>query len=192
MGRLSSHLVRSALAACAVASALRAQGGAAQRGSQADATFMRDMIAHHAQAIEMSALIPARTTREDMRLLGERIDVSQKDEIAMMQRWLREHDADTAVAHHHMESMIMPGMLTAAQLAQLDKARGAAFERLFLEGMIRHHEGALTMVAQLLAQRGAAQESQVFQFASDIDADQRAEIARMRRLLDGKRAARHH
>src|SRR5258708_26506056 len=140
----------------------------------------------------MSALIPARTTREDMRLLGERIDVSQKDEIAMMQRWLREHGADTAVAHLHMEGMIMPGMLTAVQLAQLAKAKGAAFERPFLEGMIRHHQGALTMVAQLLPPHGAAPESKVFQFASDIDADQRAEIARMRRLLDGERAPRHH
>src|SRR5258708_26362949 len=108
MGRLSSHLVWSALAACVVAAALRAQGGAIQRGAQADATFMRDMIAHHAQAIEMSALIPARTTREDMRLLGERIDVSQKDEIAMMQRWLREHGADTAVADLPMAGMIIP------------------------------------------------------------------------------------
>lgn len=192
MRPFSAQLIRNTLMACVVASSAHAQASAVTRGSEADAVFMRDMIAHHRQAIEMSALIPARTTRKDMRLLGERIDVSQRDEITMMQRWLREHGADTTVAHHHMEGMAMPGMLTAGQLTQLAKARGAAFERLFLEGMIHHHEGALTMVAQLLAQRGAAQESQVFQYASDIDADQRAEIARMRRLLDGTRAARHH
>jgi len=152
----------------------------------ADVAFMQGMIMHHGQAIEMVALIGTRTTNAVLKSLGERIDVSQKDEIGMMRRWLREHHA-AASAHEGMDMgdhpMLMPGMLTAAQMAALAKARGAEFDRLFLTGMIQHHEGAITMVKELFATTGAAQPTDVFRFASDVDADQRAEITRMRALL---------
>jgi uncharacterized protein (DUF305 family) len=153
----------------------------------ADVKFMQGMIAHHAQAIEMAALVPTRTTRSDLRTLAQRIDVSQKDEIAMMQRWLTAHHEtapDPLAAHEHAAGAEhAPGMLTPEQMAALGKANGAAFDRLFLTGMIQHHWGAVTMVAQLFATPGAAQDSDIFRFASDVDADQRAEIARMRTLL---------
>ncbi|AHG89745.1 protein of unknown function DUF305 [Gemmatirosa kalamazoonensis] len=171
----------------------------------ADVRFLQGMIGHHAQAIEMAALVPSRSTRDDMKLLAERIDVSQHDEIATMQRWLSAHHQTVppldAHAGHDVAAMkdmpgmpgmthdssaamaMMPGMATPAQMDSLRAARGAAFDRLFLTYMIRHHEGALTMVAQLFASKGAAQEPAVFQLASDVDTDQRAEIARMRALL---------
>jgi uncharacterized protein (DUF305 family) len=156
----------------------------------ADTRFMQGMIAHHAQAVEMVALIPTHSSRANMRLLGQRIDVSQRDEIAMMRRWLQDHHQDVpdADAHHERQSMsghemLMPGMLTNDQMTRLANATGAAFDTLFLEGMIQHHEGALAMVAQLFATAGAGQQSQVFAFATDVDADQRAEINRMRALL---------
>ena len=176
--------------------------------SAADARFMQHMIMHHAQALAMVALVPARTSRDDIRLLAERIDVSQKTEIAMMQRWLRErgepvaddgargairgtnsppmagHDmASHDMPGHDMQTHDMPGMLTPAQMDSLSMASGAAFDRLFLLGMIQHHQGALTMVGELFASRGAGQEPEIFRFATDVDADQRAEIARMRALL---------
>lgn len=170
--------------------------------SSADVRFMQGMIAHHAQALDMTALLPARTTREDMRLLAQRIEVSQKDEIALMQRWLavRHERVPNLDAHHvvmpgmsmsdtHMDNMLMPGMLTAEQLSELAKMKDAEFDRLFLQDMIRHHEGALVMVRDLLATNGAAQEPEIFQFASDIDADQRAEIMRMRALLNASTGA---
>jgi uncharacterized protein (DUF305 family) len=156
----------------------------------ADTRFMQGMIAHHAQAVEMVALIPTHSSRANMRLLGQRIDVSQRDEIAMMRRWLQDHHQEVpdADAHHEHQSMsghemLMPGMLTNDQMTRLANATGAAFDTLFLEGMIQHHEGALAMVAQLFATAGAGQQSQVFAFATDVDADQRAEINRMRALL---------
>lgn len=156
----------------------------------ADTRFMQGMIAHHAQAVEMVALIPTHSSRANMRLLGQRIDVSQRDEIAMMRRWLQDHHQNVpdADAHHEHQSMsghemLMPGMLTNDQMTRLANATGAAFDTLFLEGMIQHHEGALAMVAQLFATAGAGQQSQVFAFATDVDADQRAEINRMRALL---------
>jgi uncharacterized protein (DUF305 family) len=156
----------------------------------ADTRFMQGMIAHHAQAVEMVALIPTRSSRADMRLLGQRIDVSQRDEIAMMRRWLQDHhqEVPNVDAHHEHQNMsghemLMPGMLTNDQMTRLANATGAAFDTLFLAGMIQHHEGALAMVAQLFATPGAGQQSQVFAFASDVDADQRAEINRMRALL---------
>jgi uncharacterized protein (DUF305 family) len=149
------------------------------------------MLAHHAQALVMTGLVPERTRREDLRLLAERIAVSQRDEIALMQRLLRQRGAeapsvDPAHAHHGGGGMAahanMPGMLSAQELERLRGATGAGFERLFLEYMIRHHEGALTMVAEYFATPGAARDAEVFSFASDIDADQRAEIRRMRTL----------
>jgi uncharacterized protein (DUF305 family) len=152
---------------------------------------MQHMIAHHAQALAMTSLVPARASRDVMRLLAERIEVSQRDEIAAMQRWLRARGevgpaADAGHAHHAGggQQAMMPGMLTADEMARLAAARGPEFEQLFLQLMIRHHEGALTMVAELFGSPGAAQESEVFRFATDVDADQRAEIARMQALRD--------
>lgn len=159
--------------------------------TKADVEFMRGMIAHHGQAIVMSDLVSSRTTRVPIRMLAERITVSQRDEIKLMRTWLldRHEEAPSADQHqmHHPAGgsmTLMPGMLTQEQLEQLGAAAGPAFERLFLEGMIRHHEGALTMVAKLFATPGAGQEVDAFRFASDVDADQRAEIRRMRALLD--------
>jgi uncharacterized protein (DUF305 family) len=152
----------------------------------ADVRFMQGMIAHHAQALTMTALLRDRTTRADMRLLAQRIDVSQQDEIGLMRRWLEKRGEpipDMPMPGMSMSNIMMPGMLTPEQLAELAKARGPEFDRLFLLDMIQHHEGALVMVRDLLATNGAAQEPEIFQFSSDIDADQRAEIKRMRALL---------
>jgi uncharacterized protein (DUF305 family) len=161
---------------------------APRRYAPADAQFMRQMIGHHAQALEMTKLVPTRTSREDMRLLAQRIDVSQRDEIELMRQWLRQRGEELppADAHHHAamgHGRLMPGMLTSAELERLAKAIGAEFDRLFLEYMIRHHEGALTMVKDLFGTPGAAQETETYRFATDVEADQRAEIARMRALL---------
>lgn len=154
------------------------------RFTSADVEFMQGMISHHAQAIEMTELLKTHTDNEVMRKLGERIDLSQTDEIKMMQDWLtsRGQYAPEQYAHHH-ESMMMPGMLTPEQMQRLAAARGPEFDRLFLEGMIAHHQGALTMVEELMKQPGAAQESAIFGFVSDVEADQRAEIERMSALL---------
>jgi len=147
----------------------------------ADVRFMQDMITHHAQAVEMTALLRTRTARADMRLLAGRIEASQEDEMAFMRRWLeaRGHTAPDAHAHHEQGGMLMPGMLTAAEMTRLAAATGPDFDRLFLEGMIKHHAGALEMVASLFAAPGAGQDTEIFAFASDVDADQRIEIARM-------------
>lgn len=149
---------------------------------------MQGMIGHHAQAVEMVALLDSRTTREDMRMLGLRIEVSQSDEIRMMQKWLeaRGQPLPSPNAHHGEGAILMPGMLTSEEMARLAEARGPAFDRLFLEGMIKHHQGALRMVRQLFATPGAAQETEVFAFASEVDADQRMEIDRMRAMLDAR------
>ncbi len=160
----------------------------------ADVKFMQGMIGHHAQAIVMAAWAPSHDARADVRILAERIGVAQKDEIAMMQRWLRDRretvpDAD---AHHEHAGMdmpgmnmpaMMPGMLTAEQFAQLDAARGPEFDRLFLTFMIGHHQGAVTMVKQLLAVPGAGQDDDVFRFIADVNVDQTTEIDRMRGML---------
>lgn len=162
---------------------------ASARYDEADARFMQHMIAHHGQALIMTELVPARTTRQDIRLLAQRIAVSQQDEIAQMQRWLRAHGAvvpepvPAGVHAAHDEHAAMPGMLSAAELARLTAGRGSEFDRLFLEYMIRHHEGALVMVAALFASPSGGQETDVFRIASEVDADQRMEIARMQRML---------
>jgi uncharacterized protein (DUF305 family) len=151
---------------------------------QADIDFMQGMIGHHAQALEMTALLYTRTNRPEMKLLAERIDVSQGDEIKMMKTWLTTRGLDVPSEHaHHMGGPLMPGMLTADQMTRLGAARGDEFDRLFLEAMIFHHLGAITMVEKLLASPGAAQESEVSDFASHVDGDQKMEIARMRALL---------
>ena len=151
----------------------------------ADVQFMQGMIGHHAQAVEMVALLPSRSGREGMRLLGLRIDVSQADEIKMMQRWLevRGQALPDPHAHHAHGAMLMPGMLTAEEMDRLTKVKGDEFDRLFLQGMIKHHEGALTMVRDLFSVGGAGQESEMFAFAADVDADQRMEIERMGAML---------
>ena len=152
----------------------------------ADVRFMQGMIGHHAQALEMAALLPSRSSREDMRLLARRIDVAQADEITMMQRWLdvRGQTLPDPHAHHAHDAVLMPGMLTAEDMSRLAAATGALFDRVFLDSMIRHHEGALVMVADLFASAGAGQDSEIFGFASDVEADQRIEIQRMAAMIE--------
>jgi uncharacterized protein (DUF305 family) len=173
----------------------------AQQHTEADVRFMQGMIGHHAQALEMTALAPDRASSQGVRLMAERIHVSQQDEIALMRRWLHARGADTVPlgghsAHHghHASSAAgsagaghagMPGMATPEEMARLASLSGAEFDRLFLELMIRHHEGALVMVAELFGTQGAGQESSVYQIASEVDADQRMEIERMQRMLAG-------
>jgi uncharacterized protein (DUF305 family) len=152
----------------------------------ADVKFMQGMIGHHAQAVEMVALLKSRTEREDMRLLALRIELSQEDEIKMMQRWLEVRGQQIPDPHamHMHGATLMPGMLTEQEMAALASAKGAEFDRLFLEGMIKHHAGALTMVQELFATAGAGQEVEIFSFAADVDADQRMEIDRMGAMLN--------
>jgi uncharacterized protein (DUF305 family) len=152
----------------------------------ADIKFMQGMIGHHAQAIEMVALIPTHSSRREMVLLGQRIDISQTDEIKMMQDWLRARGQQVpgVNAMHAHGATLMPGMLTEEEMARLARANGDEFDRRFLEGMIKHHEGALTMVKELFATAGAGQEVSIFSFANDVDIDQRMEIQRMGALLD--------
>ena len=150
----------------------------------ADVAFMQGMIGHHAQAVEMVALMATRNSSRDMRMLGQRIDASQTDEIKMMQRWLEVHGQALPDPHAHMHgAMLMPGMLTEEEMGRLAEARGAPFDRLFLEFMIKHHDGALIMVRELFATPGAGQDSDIFAFASDVEADQRIEISRMGAML---------
>jgi uncharacterized protein (DUF305 family) len=159
--------------------------------TDADVHFMAGMIGHHAQAIQMAGWAPSHGANPSVRVLCERIVVAQNDEIAMAQRWLREHgefvppaDPRGHIMQGMAEPMLMPGMLTPAQMVQLDSARGPAFDRLFLTYMIQHHQGAITMVQQLLAVPGAAQDGPVFRFASDVNADQTTEINRMTLMLE--------
>ncbi len=152
----------------------------------ADVRFMHGMIPHHAQALEMAALVEGRTERQEIHLIARRIALSQQDEIALMQRWLaaRNEPPGDAHAHHaHGDHAYMPGMLTATDMGRLAAARGPAFDRLFLESMIKHHEGAIIMVAELFGAPGAAQDPELYQFAAHVDADQQMEIQRMGRLL---------
>lgn len=155
------------------------------RFTPADVKFMQGMIGHHQQALEMVALIPARTSREDMKMLGKRIELSQQDEIKMMQEWLKGRGQELPDPHaHHMHgATLMPGMLTMEEMAKLEAATGVEFDRLFLEGMIKHHGGALIMVRELFATPGAGQDGDIFAFASDVEADQQMEIDRMGALL---------
>ncbi|HEY1677927.1 MAG TPA: DUF305 domain-containing protein [Candidatus Sulfotelmatobacter sp.] len=171
--------------------------------SRADVEFMQGMIHHHAQAIEMTAMIESHTQNKDLRSLGARISSSQTDEIRFMQRWLAARGEDvpytTASAGHEMPSMpgmdmthgsmpdssmaMMPGMLTPEQMEALRKATGAEFDRLFLTGMIQHHNGALIMVKDLFDTAGAGQDAEIFDFATDADNTQRAEIRIMEAML---------
>ncbi len=162
--------------------------------SPADVQFMQGMIMHHAQAVEMTALIESHTENKDVRSLGARISHSQADEIKFMKRWLASRGQPVSQAmpdmdHKHMSHgsmMLMPGMLSAEQMDALRKASGEAFDRLFLTGMIQHHGGALTMVKDLFNTAGAGQDAELFNFATDVDSGQRAEIRIMERMLEKK------
>jgi len=162
-----------------------AQSAAAPRHNAADIKFMQGMIHHHAQALDMTALLATRTNREDMKKLALRIELSQEDEITMMREWLASRGADVPGehAHHAPGAPLMPGMLTDEHMARLAAAKGVEFDRLFLEYMIKHHEGALVMVKELFSTSGAGQEAEIFAFASDVDADQLIEIRRMGVML---------
>ena len=160
-----------------------------------DVEFMTGMIAHHAQALVMARMIPTHTTNGPLQVLAGRIIVGQNDEIAIMQNWLANNgqpvpqpDTTSAMSHampgmDHGDHAMMPGMLTAEQMAELDAARGEEFDRLFLTFMIQHHRGAITMVDDLFDTYGAAQNDLVFKIASDIGADQTSEIDRMQSML---------
>ncbi|MEX2272392.1 MAG: DUF305 domain-containing protein [Vicinamibacterales bacterium] len=157
------------------------------RHVRADVAFMQGMIGHHAQALEMVNLLETRTDNSGMKLLALRIKVSQQDEITFMQRWLetRGETVPGAHAHHAHDFTLMPGMLTPDEMATLAAAKGAAFDRLFLEYMIKHHDGAIVMVNELFKTDGAGQESEIYAFASDVIADQQMEIDRMIGMLRG-------
>ena len=161
--------------------------------TDADVDFMAGMIPHHAQAVVMAGWAPSHGARADVGVLCERIVVAQRDEIAMMQTWLRDRGQfvpDATSTRHRMKmngvehDMLMPGMLTDEEMAALDRARGPEFDRLFLVGMIKHHQGAIDMVDVLFKAYGAAQDETVFRFASDVYADQSTEIDRMNKMLE--------
>jgi len=158
----------------------------------ADVHFMQGMIHHHGQALDMTDLLASRTGSEEMRLLALRIDISQTDEMGMMASWLEARGEDAPTVRGQEASALdtdhlMPGMLTDRQMAQLAAATGEVFDRMFLEFMILHHQGALTMVSELFLVSRAAEEPMIFQFASNVDADQSAEIGRMNRMLQARR-----
>jgi uncharacterized protein (DUF305 family) len=167
----------------------------------ADVSFMQGMIMHHSQAVEMTALIPSHTENKDVRSLGARISSSQSDEIKFMKRWLavrgepismampgtpdpKMQDMDRHMDHPAHPMALMPGMLTPEQMDALRKAKGAEFDDLFLTGMIQHHNGALIMVKDLFDTAGAGQDAELFNFATDADNTQRAEIRIMQGMLE--------
>jgi uncharacterized protein (DUF305 family) len=169
--------------------------------SAADISFMQGMIMHHSQAVKMTDLLRTRTSNKDLRELGKRINISQADEINYMKQWLADRGQPTSMEmgnmnhmsamqgsshmeHMHMDSMpLMPGMLTPQQMKALEQARGPVFDHLFLTGMIQHHNGALVMVQDLFDTPGAGQDAILFDFATDIDNTQRAEIQIMQNML---------
>lgn len=182
--------------------------------TEADVLFMQGMLVHHAQALVMTALVAERTSSQDIRLLAQRIELSQGDEMRLMERWLSErgaavpptgattdhgamghHPAPASGAHAGHAGMApstdaappMHGMLSEAQLEALRGARGRDFDRLFLEGMIQHHTGAIDMVQELFASPGSGQEEEIFTFASHVEADQNIEIRRMQGMLGSMR-----
>ena len=173
--------------------------GIYQPYSDGDIEFMSGMIPHHAQAVIMAGWAPSHGARKDVAILCERMVVAQRDEIASMQQWLRDRGLpvpDGKSTRHKMKmvmdgveidhEMLMPGMLTDEEMAALDKARGREFDRLFLIGMIKHHEGAIAMVNDLWKADGAAHDETVFRFASDVFADQTTEIHFMQKMLGGE------
>ena len=161
--------------------------------SSADVQFMQGMIVHHAQAVEMTALIASHTENKDLRSLGARISSSQSDEIKFMKRWLAARGDPVSPAMPEMpgmdmskQPMLMPGMLTPQQVEALKNAKGAEFDQLFLTGMIQHHNGALIMVKDLFDTAGSGQDAELFNFATDVDTGQRAEIRIMQTMLREK------
>lgn len=162
----------------------------------ADVEFMQGMIPHHAQAVKMCTLAPTHASRREVKLMCERMLISQRDEIKMMRIWLLDRGQFVPApdaTHHRMtmpggmtHDMLMPGMLSDEEMAKLDKARGVDWDRMFLAGMIRHHGGAIKMVEDLMASPGGAQGDDIYGFASDVFADQTAEIERMQKLLEVK------
>ena len=169
--------------------------GVAPRVSQADVEFMQGMIMHHAQAVEMTALISSHTDNAAIRTLGARISRSQTDEMSFMKRWLQARGEPTSMSMPGMPDMdthgnpmqAMPGMLTESQMAALRAAKAAAFDRLFLTGMMQHHIGALVMVKKLFDTPGSGQDADLFDFATDADNTQRAEIKILQSMLEEKR-----
>lgn len=155
--------------------------------SEGDVLFMQGMISHHAQAMEMAALVDSRSNREAVRLMAQRITLSQEDEISMIQDWLQDHDLSVPDmdTHHADDYELMPGMLSDEEFESLEQANGFEFDSLFLEFMIKHHDGALTMVENLLEQAGSAQDSVLYAFTSDVTSDQSSEIDRMISMLAG-------
>jgi len=164
--------------------------------SKKDIEFMQGMIMHHAQAVEMVALMESRTDNKELRLFGARISHSQAEEIKFMERWLTARGQPTEMKMSGMSGMqdmpgmdmskhqmLMPGMLTAKQMAALRNAKGKEFDQLFLRGMIQHHGGALTMVKELFDTAGAGQDAELFSFTTDVDSGQRAEIKIMQTML---------
>jgi uncharacterized protein (DUF305 family) len=167
----------------------------APKVNEADVHFMTGMIPHHAQAVLIASWAKTHTTNRQLQILCERMVISQRDEIEMMRGWLAERGLPVPAAdatHHKMKhgdmehDMLMPGMLSEEELAALNKARGEAWDKMFLKFMIKHHEGALTMVDELWKADGAAQDDVVFRFAADVHADQTAEINVMRGMLGGE------
>jgi uncharacterized protein (DUF305 family) len=166
--------------------------------SPKDVEFMQGMIMHHAQAVEMTALIESHTQNKELRLLGARISKSQSDEIKFMKRWLEARgepekppmpgmpNMDMPGMDMSSQQMLMPGMLTPKQMDALRKAKGAEFDHLFLTGMIQHHNGALIMVKDLFDTAGAGQDAELFNFVTDVDSGQRAEIRIMQTMLGEK------
>jgi uncharacterized protein (DUF305 family) len=209
MSRLTTLVLLGALSGAACRTATGSGGGIIQPGAPgqanrtisleaatdlskvqatpADVKFMQGMIGHHSQALDMTALIADRTSRDEMKRLGQRIAVSQADEINMMRGWLTKRRQELPSEHaHHMPGGMMPGMLSDEQMAELAAAKGETFDRLFLKYMIQHHEGALSMVDDLFKTPGAGQEGDINAFAADVDADQRMEIDRMRAMLGSR------
>lgn len=178
----------------ATAGAIATADSAARAYAPADVEFMQGMVPHHAQAVIMAGWAASHGARADVQRISARIGAAQSDEIAMMRRWLRERGQsvpDSNATRHVMKmeggmahDMMMPGMLTDAEMTALDRARGARFDRLFLEGMIGHHRGAILMVESLLKNGNAGHDETVFRFANDVVSDQSAEIAVMLRMLD--------
>ena len=177
-------------------------GEALKAPSKPDADFMQGMIMHHSQAVEMTRLLLTRTHNKDLQELGKRISISQTDEMKFMKRWLEDRGEPTSMEQSHMNhmgdmkgmahmdhnvgtmpSMMMPGMLTPAQMKALEQAIGPSFDHLFLTGMIQHHTGALVMVQDLFNTAGAGQDAVLFDFATDVDNTQRAEIKIMQGML---------
>ncbi len=158
--------------------------------TQADVDFVKGMIHHHQQALVMADYVPSRGSGSDVKLLARRLRIGQDSEITQMQKWLEDNGAPTSGhtgSHDHGESgQLMPGMLTAPELARLEAARGTVFDRLFLQSMTKHHQGALTMIERLYAAGGGAQ-SELDLLVRHIDTDQTIEITRMRKLLAGTR-----